>query len=993
MQKRIQNIGYFSRTLKSVLLIILFFCCVFETKGISYLFSASSGAFTPNASPTTIHAAGVDDAYSAAINIGFSFPFGGCTTTNYTQVIVSSNGWMTLGTGATGSQSTNNMSWSSYGPLLAPLWDDLKVGTGGSVNYKLTGSAGNRVFTVEWLNMKWYWSSASNVISFQVKLYEQNGKIEFIYRQESGSVTSGSASIGINGGVSGDYYSLNNSGTSPSAVYGTATNNINTKPATGQVYTWELPTTMTYVSCAATQASTADTYQGYNNQEILCLPIVISGGCTPFDLTQIAINMTGTTSIADVTNIDVYYTGTTPSFAASVLFGSVVPGAGTLLINGTQTLQNGTNYFWIVYDLSSTAVIGDVLDAQCTQITMTLPGGTQTPTVSDPAGSRPIVVAPASFSKWIEMGWARSVIESSDGNIVWAGLTNNTYSSGNSDAYIVKTNTDLSVIEWTSVIGTASSSDYIEDIVETSDGFVAVGYSNMAGGPAGNNIMVTKVSLTGVHQWTRLIGTASNDYGYGITKTTDGNIAISGYEGSSSDGYFAKINNSTGVIMAEKTINSTGTLYLYDIIQTSDGGFLIVGKANGGDFYMVKLKSDYTLDWGRRWDGGNTDELKFVTENAANDYTVAGTTYSYGAGSSDGYAMRFTWNGSSPVVSWVEAIGSASKNTFNDGFKTTDGYIFTGITTRLGDALNDEAFISKISLNGSNVFMKSVGTTNAGDDEEGYGISPLSDGSILVAGLHNSGGIANFYMVKMSGGGFSCATVQDNGGITTLVAPSFTTDGSVSSPFGFSYGTPSPTFNTGGVIASDGCLILPVEMLYFKGVHTPEGNLLSWATASETNNNFFTIECSQDLQNWNNVGFIAGAGNSSVVNQYSFTDAEEYTGIVYYRIRQTDYDGQNSYSDIIHIDSDGQGFSIDDIHICPNPSAGVFSVLFSAPVTDCRIEVCNMAGQTLMKDFISESENKSEIDIRNLSDGVYLLKVSCKEGVVCQRIIKSMIVY
>ena len=988
MQKRTQNKGYFFRILRGVLLITLLFCCVMNTKGISYLFSASSGAFTPNASSTTIHAAGVDDALSAAINIGFTFKFGGCTTTNYTQVMVSSNGWMTLGSGATGNQATNSMSWEVYGPLLAPLWDDLKVGTGGSVNYILTGSAGNRVFTVEWLNMKWYYSAASNVISFQVKLYEQNGKIEFIYRQESGSVTSGSASIGINGGVTGDYYSLNNSGTSPSAVYGTATNNINTKPATGQVYTWELPTTMTYVSCAATQASIADTYQGYNNQEILCLPIVISGGCTPFDLTQISINMTGTTSIADVTNIDVYYTGTTPSFAASTLFGSVVPGAGILLINGTQTLQNGTNYFWIVYDLSSTAVIGDVLDAQCTQITMTFPGGTHTPTMSDPAGSRPIVVAPASFSKWIEMGWARSVIESSDGKIVWAGLTNNSYSSGSSDAYIVKASTDLSTIEWTAVIGTASSSDYIEDIAETADGYVAVGYSNMAGGPAGYNIMVTKVSLTGVHQWTRLIGTASTDYGYGITKTSDGNIAVCGYEGSSSDGYFAKINNSTGVIMAEKTINSTGTLYLYDIIQTSDGGFLIVGKANGGDFYMVKLKSDYTLDWGRRWDGGSTDELKFVTENAANDYTVAGSTSSYGAGSSDGYVMRFTWNGSSPNVAWVETIGSASRNTFNDGYRIADGYIFTGITTRLGDDLNDEAFISRISLTGSNVFMKSIGTTNAGEDEEGYGISPLSDGSILVAGLHNSGA-ANFYMVKMSGGGFSCATVQDNGGITTLVAPSFSTDGSVSSPFGFSSGTPAPILNAGGVIAPDGCLILPVEMLYFMGVHKPEGNLLTWATASESNNKSFIVERSQDMINWTVIGAVAGAGNSSVVNEYSFTDTEEYSGIVYYRIRQNDFDGQVSYSRIIHIDSDGHDFSMDDIQIYPNPSSGIFSVLYSAPLTDCQVEVFNLAGQKMTDSYISESENMSEIDIRNLADGVYLLKVSCKEGVVCQRIIKS----
>ncbi|MGZ3901520.1 MAG: hypothetical protein ACXVDC_14430, partial [Bacteroidia bacterium] len=183
---------------------------------INYSFTAVGGSWTANSSPTSIHGASVDDAISAAINIGFTFTYG-CT--NYTQFKATSNGVMFLGSSATGTNASNNLNTSTDRPALAPLWDDQKTGTSGSVNYKLTGTSPNRVLTVEWLKMLWYYSGTGDMISYQVKLYETSNRIEFVYNQGATAVYSGSpsASIGISGTASGDFYSLSDVSSSPTA--------------------------------------------------------------------------------------------------------------------------------------------------------------------------------------------------------------------------------------------------------------------------------------------------------------------------------------------------------------------------------------------------------------------------------------------------------------------------------------------------------------------------------------------------------------------------------------------------------------------------------------------------------------------------------------------------------------------------------------------------------------------------------------------------------
>lgn len=87
-------------------------------------------------------------------------------------------------------------------------------------------------------------------------------------------------------------------------------------------------------------------------------------------------------------------------------------------------------------------------------------------------------------------------------------------------------------------------------------------------------------------------------------------------------------------------------------------------------------------------------------------------------------------------------------------------------------------------------------------------------------------------------------------------------------------------------------LPLPVEMLYFEGQGYSSYNILKWSTASEYNSDYFSIQRSRDGINWTEVGKKISSGNSTVKNDYSYTDYYLNDGIVYYKLIQYDFDGK-----------------------------------------------------------------------------------------------------
>jgi len=96
---------------------------------------------------------------------------------------------------------------------------------------------------------------------------------------------------------------------------------------------------------------------------------------------------------------------------------------------------------------------------------------------------------------------------------------------------------------------------------------------------------------------------------------------------------------------------------------------------------------------------------------------------------------------------------------------------------------------------------------------------------------------------------------------------------------------------------------LPIELLYFNGYKNEGFNLLEWSSATEINNDYYTIEKSTDGINWDILTTITGAGNSIVALRYTCQDESPKHQVNYYRLKQTDFDGQYKYHNIIAIDN------------------------------------------------------------------------------------------
>lgn len=183
-------------------------------------------------------------------------------------------------------------------------------------------------------------------------------------------------------------------GTSPTVVAGTSVTSVAPAATTipGFFVLGTKAVGMTYVSSTTTQAVTTPVIAGSTDQQVIGIQVVTTGNTSPINATSFSVNTNGTTAPGtDITNAKIWYTGTSSTFATTTQFGATNPApAGSFDLTGSQALAEGTNYFWLTYDIPANATTNNVVDAACTSLTVVSP---QTPTVTAPAGSRTIKAA------------------------------------------------------------------------------------------------------------------------------------------------------------------------------------------------------------------------------------------------------------------------------------------------------------------------------------------------------------------------------------------------------------------------------------------------------------------------------------------------------------------------------------------------------------------------------------------------------------------------
>lgn len=178
------------------------------------------------------------------------------------------------------------------------------------------------------------------------------------------------------------------------------------------------------------------------------------------------------------------------------------------------------------------------------------------------------------------------------------------------------------------------------------------------------------------------------------------------------------------------------------------------------------------------------------------------------------------------------------------------------------------------------------------------------------------------------------------------------------------------------------CSVLPVTLTSFEAECQKGGKKISWTTSSEINNDYFTIEKSVDALNWEIVAHIQGAGNSNQLINYSYIDEsyESNNQTFYYRLKQTDFDGNFEYFNVLPIKCEGATSPI----IFPNP---VTSTITISGKEINKIEIIDLLGR-IVKRVISNAVNET-INVSDLSNGTYVVKVYETNKISNQKIIKQ----
>ena len=164
---------------------------------------------------------------------------------------------------------------------------------------------------------------------------------------------------------------------------------------------------------------------------------------------------------------------------------------------------------------------------------------------------------------------------------------------------------------------------------------------------------------------------------------------------------------------------------------------------------------------------------------------------------------------------------------------------------------------------------------------------------------------------------------------------------------------------------------LPIELLSFSGAIHEKYNLLEWLTATEKNNDYFTIQRSFDGVIFETIGTVKGAGNSNVPLNYQLKDNHPANGITYYQLVQTDFDGTTSKSGIIALNRKNSGCVV---NVYPNPTSGNCDLLMeTSDAGYYSVYINDIEGKELYRQNIQidKGEFKYGINISEFKSGMY----------------------
>jgi len=380
------------------------------------------------------------------------------------------------------------------------------------------------------------------------------------------------------------------------------------------------------------------------------------------------------------------------------------------------------------------------------------------------------------------------------------------FGAGAEDVLLIKTNAN-GTLQWARTYG-GTGTDYRHSAAKTFDGgYIMSGWTNSFGG--GMEAFLLKVTANGTYQWMKTYGwVGSNEFSFSVVQSPDNGYAFLGQTSTGSgDILFVKTDISGSVQWARTYGNNTAADQGMRLISTADSGYLLVSRAasfsaGAKDFLLMKTDPSGIVQWSRTFGGSGDENVYDIIQTSDGGYATCGRTLSFGAGSTDGLIVKMDANGS---LQWARTYGGTLFDDFaNSIIQTSDGgYVTSGHIQSFG-AGSDDCSIMKIDPAGNLQWAKVFGGAL---QDENVAIIQTMDGGYALNGFVTSYGAGNNdgLLMKTTATGeiTGCFnTVNPTVGIPSLVISSPSIVGINVTPV---VGTPVPTLSSPVLTTTEIC--------------------------------------------------------------------------------------------------------------------------------------------------------------------------------------------
>ena len=449
-------------------------------------------------------------------------------------------------------------------------------------------------------------------------------------------------------------------------------------------------------------------------------------------------------------------------------------------------------------------------------------------------------------------------------------------------------------------------------------------------------------------------------------------------------------------VPAGKTLNIAGNLDNIGILEATEGKIVFCGSENGGNQTITRSIKLGEVTFNNR--GGNIVPEGNVTINGVatfingvvegdvtfsdNSSVVENMTYKSfvdgevtKAGSANGFTFPTGNNNVLGKVKTMSNVYDVSVQYFNnpDGFDISEYPRWWNVADNCSDndpRLDHVSNFEYWSIQSSGALNATL-TVSAADSSAHFNpISPTHDGNDIYGAFWTGSCWANIGGVNH--------TISNNpyGNISVEVVIPATR------------ATSDKILSLGSI---DHNTVLPIELTSFTATCDGRSALVKWTTATEKNNDYFSLERSDDAINFVEIARIAGAGNSIEPLNYNYTDYGVYGGENYYRLVQVDYDGTRTASEIIVVDCI-ETAGEPDVLAYPNPFNNELTLeLDNFGNRATNIEVYDMLGRLVYVEQADAPQNRYEtfLNFSNLHNGAYNIRVSTADFVINKQVVKQ----